>query len=464
MKRKCAILAAVMLAAAMLLTSCGSFDYLKEDLTKYITLGDYNSIEYTAAEVKAVTDEDVENALSAEFDENKDFTEAEDGYAAADGDTVNIDYVGKINGEEFDGGADTGHDLELGSGSFIDGFESGLIGSKKGDKKSLQLKFPDDYHNEDLKGKDVVFEVTVNAVKTPAYTYSVALGDDDVLKDGDSVMISYTNAEGNEIETLTVSKVTVTVGKESKDIIKGLESKLAGLKASGEEQSVRLVLPDDFETAGLAGKETELKLTVEGGSRTVTTSVINDAMVAALTDHETAAEYKAELRASLEETAAKTAKKTDYSGLWKKVLDGVEVKEYPKAALKEAYSKTYDSIAGTIGSNYGVAMRDYAKMLGYSSFKQFKEEVVMEDAKQTIKSRLALYSVAKAENISLTDADKDEMLTAIYNNASAGLSSNYKTVEEFKEAYKKGELIGAFDETMLWEKVVSSLITKLSAK
>lgn len=79
-------------------------------------------------------------------------------------DIVNIDYVGKVDGKEFEGGSAKGYNLGIGTGSFIDGFEEGLKGVKTGETVDLNLKFPDDYQNEDLKGKDVVFTVTVNHV------------------------------------------------------------------------------------------------------------------------------------------------------------------------------------------------------------------------------------------------------------------------------------------------------------
>ena len=85
--------------------------------------------------------------------------------AAQDGDIVNIDYKGTKDGEAFDGGTAEGQDLTLGSGSMIDGFEDGLVGAKKGETKTLDLTFPENYREESLAGQAVVFEVTVNAVK-----------------------------------------------------------------------------------------------------------------------------------------------------------------------------------------------------------------------------------------------------------------------------------------------------------
>jgi len=78
---------------------------------------------------------------------------------------VNIDYVGTRDGEAFDGGSATGSDLELGSGRMIPGFEDGIVGMTAGEEKTLQLQFPEDYHNEELKGAAVEFKITLNAVR-----------------------------------------------------------------------------------------------------------------------------------------------------------------------------------------------------------------------------------------------------------------------------------------------------------
>ena len=85
--------------------------------------------------------------------------------AAADGDTVVIDYLGKKDGEPFEGGSAEGSTLQLGSGRMIPGFEAGIEGMTAGEGKTLELSFPDDYHNEALKGAAVTFDITLNEVK-----------------------------------------------------------------------------------------------------------------------------------------------------------------------------------------------------------------------------------------------------------------------------------------------------------
>ena len=134
-----------------------SGEFSLEDCVK---LGEYKGLDLTL-EVEEVTDDYLDTYISYLLDP----VETDDPDAAvAEGDVVNIDYEGKLDGEAFDGGTAQGYDLEIGSGTFIPGFEDGLIGMKKGETKDLELTFPESYV-EDLAGKDVVFTVTVNAIK-----------------------------------------------------------------------------------------------------------------------------------------------------------------------------------------------------------------------------------------------------------------------------------------------------------
>ncbi len=145
----------------------------------YVTLGDYKNLELTFDAKGTFTEDDVELlALSAY---NNYVTEENGGVkdrAAVLGDTVNIDYVGKQDGVAFEGGTAQGADLQLGSGSFIDGFEDGLVGVKPGETVDLNLNFPDPYdNNPDLAGAAVVFTVTVNFI----YPTDPAVMTDDVV-------------------------------------------------------------------------------------------------------------------------------------------------------------------------------------------------------------------------------------------------------------------------------------------
>lgn len=161
--RKAAALAAI-LAASVLMTACGGKEYLKDiKASDYVTLGNYLGIGASADE-PTVQDGEVDAYMSYYVLPQIPVEEVTD-RAVQDGDTVNIDFAGYLDGVAFDGGTGAGYDLKIGSHSFIDGFEDGLIGVNYGDTVSLDLTFPDPYINPDLAGAAVVFEVTVNGRK-----------------------------------------------------------------------------------------------------------------------------------------------------------------------------------------------------------------------------------------------------------------------------------------------------------
>lgn len=126
-----------------------------------VELADFAAIEITKP-VAEVTDADVVKMIDIFRKQQGSWDAVE--RAAAEGDQVNINYAGTKDGEAFDGGTADNSDLELGSNSMIPGFEDGIVGLSAGDEKTLELSFPEDYHNEDLKGAAVQFAVKVNAV------------------------------------------------------------------------------------------------------------------------------------------------------------------------------------------------------------------------------------------------------------------------------------------------------------
>jgi len=142
-------------------------DYNPDD---YVTLGDYSGVEVTV-DVVNFTDEDVEKQFNDEVEYYLDYMDlytytVSDKTTVEEGDIANIDYVGKKDGVAFDGGTAQGHNLEIGSGSFIDGFEEGLVGLQVGEKTTLNLTFPEEYHSEELAGEAVTFDVTINSINT----------------------------------------------------------------------------------------------------------------------------------------------------------------------------------------------------------------------------------------------------------------------------------------------------------
>ena len=128
-----------------------------------VKLGKYKGIKIAKIEHN-VTEEDIDNAIKAEQAKNARVIYVED-RAIEKGDTAVIDFVGSVDGVEFEGGKGEDYDLEIGSNTFIPGFEDQLIGAKLNDEVKVEVKFPEEYHSEELKGKDAVFMVTVKSIK-----------------------------------------------------------------------------------------------------------------------------------------------------------------------------------------------------------------------------------------------------------------------------------------------------------
>ncbi|MEM1381809.1 MAG: trigger factor [Pseudomonadota bacterium] len=135
--------------------------------------------------VTEVEESELEDELKTLADQNKTFEDKDEGAAAEDGDRLVIDFTGSIDGEEFEGGSAEGVDLDLGSGSFIPGFEEQLTGVKAGEEKTITVTFPEDYTATHLAGKEAQFAVKVSAVKAPGETkidddFAKQLGFDDL--------------------------------------------------------------------------------------------------------------------------------------------------------------------------------------------------------------------------------------------------------------------------------------------
>ncbi len=140
------------------------------DMATALTLADYKNISVPEDEV-AATQEEVEDEIESMLESYKELSTDAD-LVIADGDEVNIDYVGTVDRVEFDGGnsGGAGYDVVIGSGSLVDDFEQQLIGHKPGDELTVEVTFPEDY-NEEMAGKDASFAVTVNGIqKTPELT------------------------------------------------------------------------------------------------------------------------------------------------------------------------------------------------------------------------------------------------------------------------------------------------------
>jgi len=129
-----------------------------------VELGDYKSL-VEEFEKPTVSDEEVEAKLKEIAEENADLVEVEEDREAKEGDTVNIDFEGFLDGEAFEGGKAQGFDLKLGSNQFIPGFEEQLVGMKKDEEKTIKVTFPENYGSEKLAGKETEFKIKLNAIK-----------------------------------------------------------------------------------------------------------------------------------------------------------------------------------------------------------------------------------------------------------------------------------------------------------
>ncbi len=171
MKKRILAFTLVLLSLVTVLAGCSAKLYDYDKYEQYIKLGATDGIEINQSDI----DDGILNAFHSLYNTTTDKLtettynkETDDVYIKV-GDTVNIDYVGKKDGVAFEGGTATGYSLVIGSNTFIDGFEDGLIGYKIGDKPNLNLTFPADYGNAELKGAAVVFEVKINSIKRTEY-------------------------------------------------------------------------------------------------------------------------------------------------------------------------------------------------------------------------------------------------------------------------------------------------------
>ena len=167
-----------------------------------VKLGEYKNLEVSVDVTKEVTDADVDAKIEAAQKNLAELVIKED--VAANGDTVVIDFEGKVDGVAFDGGTAENHSLELGSGSFIPGYEEQLVGHKAGETVEVNVTFPEDYQAEDLAGKAAVFTTTIHEVKAK----EVPEIDDELAKDIDEEVSTLAELKEKYKAQLTEEKET----------------------------------------------------------------------------------------------------------------------------------------------------------------------------------------------------------------------------------------------------------------
>ena len=196
--------------------------YLK-DVTAldYVTLPDDYADITIDADLGQVTDEDISNYIDQNVLSQYATDEKVTDRAAADGDTVNIDYVGSVDGVEFNGGNTQGNgaDLTLGSHSYIDDFEDQIVGHMPGESFDVTVTFPEDYGNEDLNGKEAVFETTLNYIEN---TVTPELSDEWVAEN-----LAATMSLNNVDELKAFVKSTMLYDNQASDVYTALHDKVS---------------------------------------------------------------------------------------------------------------------------------------------------------------------------------------------------------------------------------------------
>lgn len=190
-------------------------------------------------------------------------------FVVKDGDTINIDYVGYIDGKEFENGNTKGQgtNLTIGSKSYIDDFEEQLIGAHVQDVVDVEVTFPEDYHNEDLKGKEALFKVTVNGV----YMKEKDVPEREFLKDtsleikkGNTINLDFVGTiNGEEFEGGNTKGEGTDLVIGSGMYIDGFEDQLMG-KRPGDTLDVTVTFPKDYDVVELREKEAVFKVTING--------------------------------------------------------------------------------------------------------------------------------------------------------------------------------------------------------
>ena len=297
------------------------------DLSKYVKVGNYKGLEY-ASQKASVTDEEVDAEIQRRLQKAAKTENSKTG-KVENGDTINISFVGKIDGKEFEGGSSESTDITVGTTQMIDGFVEGLMGKNVGESVTLNLKFPDDYGKTDLQGKAVEFKVTIN------------------------------------------SKKKISVPKLNTEFVK---------------------------------KNSKYK---------------------------TVKEYKEGVKKELLNQKQKSIDSTVKQELWSRIIDKSKAKKYPEKELNEAMSQAnkLEESYKAQAQNYGMEWETYLKTVMRTDKKGF-EKLKQEYAKNIVFNRMVMYSIARSENISLSNREYKKEILKI-------LEDNGYDEESFKKAFGK---------------------------
>lgn len=304
-----------------------------------VKLGKYKGLS-VERKVEKVTAKQVDEEMENARDKQARIIDIDE--TAKNGDIVNIDFVGSVDGVKFDGGSAQDYDLTLGSGSFIPGFEDQLVGAKKGDKVDVKVTFPEDYHATELKGKEALFECTVNAVKRK----ELPALDDDFAK------------EISEFDTLAEYKEDVK-NKLMKDAEmradREYEDALVQAVVDGAEVEIPQAMIDQ-EAEDMA-KEFEYRLSYQGIKLADYLGYINMTREQLLDEYKEQAAKSVKVRLVMEEIVKREEMKFEQDELDAKVAEmaersGQDVETFKKGLGREHY----DYLANQILSDKLMAM------------------------------------------------------------------------------------------------------------
>lgn len=241
---KCISLAAVAVLSLAIITGCGAKEAYDYDLSQYVKVGEYKGLTYDKIKV-SVSDAEVKAEITERVEAAETTEEVTEGIVE-DGDTINVAYEGRIDGETFEGGTTESSDITIGTTSMIDGFVEGLVGKKIGETVTLNLKFPDDYHTEDVAGKDVVFDVKIKSKKVkvvPDYNLDFVKNNSDckTIEEYEESVKADLLAEKEETVKSTVMQSLWSKLVEASEVIEYPEEELTAIQTATKDSLVQQI-------------------------------------------------------------------------------------------------------------------------------------------------------------------------------------------------------------------------------
>lgn len=438
---------AVGLSTALMMTAVGCnqdesnhdlFHY--DDYSSYVTLGNYKDITVEVAEVN-VTDDEVTNYINSQLKTKTVLNKITD-RTVQTGDIVNIDYVGTMDGKEFTGGSAKGTNLEIGSGSFIPGFEDGLIGAESGEEVVLNVTFPENYDTGSLAGKDAVFTVKINYFGTSVIDINEIK--DRKVAEGDIVNIDFVGyVDGEVLENGSNTDYDLEIGSDS--FIEGFEDGLIGATPGEEKVTLNLKFPDTYSlNAELAGKEVVFEVTVNYINEYIYPELTDEMVTQISSDYDNVKDYRTSVLNSLVKSEETNYSTNLRAAIWTEIekVCKVNADTLPQEEVDFVYNENvtyYQEYA----EYYGTTLESFLKTYYGVTVEDF-EKSMKENAQEYVSQMLIVYAIAKAEGIEITDEEYQAGLEEYYE------SAGYTSAQQMEEDLGKTSI----ENRLLYEKVM----------